>query len=251
MNSNSLVLEDPQLELQRKLQEAIPAVIENIKRNPLFWLRKFTKTFNPQWKEQGFNGPFQPFPHFRNFEDGLDYLDYLFDYLKPKSEMQIPWNLERVPDDPAVGAYERVIEKSRTMLGTWSCIGYFTHRAMTVPGQEFIFQSQTQEKAEELIDYSKILWDQQPAWLKQAFPMARRLDDFPKDKAEWGNKSRIIAIPSDPSKVRMFHPTGMLIDEAAFISEFRRNRETALPACRMIVELSSAGPSEFADWANS
>lgn len=218
--------------------------MERIKKDPLWWLRNATRTFNPQWQEQGFDSPYAPFP-----ED--EYLDYLFDYLRPTADMRYEWVKSQVPPDPARGARLRPVVKSRTMMGSWGCVGYFTHQAMTVPGREYLFQSQTQEKAEELISYAKTLWNQQEQWLKDKFPMDRRLDDFPKDMVRWENGSRIIGIPSDPEKVRSYHPTGMLIDEASFISEFRKNLMTALPACNVIVPLSSAGPSEYGDWVGA
>lgn len=210
----------------------------------MWWLRNATRTFNPHWQDQGFDGPYQPFP-----DD--EYLDYVLDYLRPKTEFRLGWLRAQVPDDPLKGARERIIEKSRTMLGTWCCVGYFTHYAMTIAGVEFLFQSQTKEKAEELVDYGKILWDQQEPWIKDEFPLDRKLSDFPMNLVRWKNGSRIVGIPSDPDKIRMYHPTGLLIDEAAFLEGFKKNRETALPACKIIVELSSAGPSEFGDFVNA
>lgn len=218
-------------------------VLDRIKQDALWWLRNATKTFNPHWQEQGFDSPYAAFP-----DD--EYLDLLFDYFQPKNKQKIDWVRSQMPDDPKRGARLRVIEKSRTMLGTWSCVGYCTHDAQTVAGHEWLFQSQTKEKAEELVDYAKILWDMQDEYVKLEFPLDRKLSDFPMNLLRWKNGSRIVGIPSDPDKVRMFHPTGMLIDEAAFLSEFKRNLETALPACSTIIALSSAGPSEFGDWVN-
>jgi len=207
-------------------------------------LRNATRTFNPQWLKQGYDGPYQPFPDH-------EYLDYLFDFLRPKKAMRFEWNRNNVPNDSERGSWLRIVEKSRTMLGTWGCVAHFTHAAITLPGQEFIFQSQTQDKAEELIGYAKILWDNQEPWLKAEFPLDRKLAELPKDLVRWANGSRIVGIPNDPEKIRSYHPTGLLMDEAAFMEEFRRNLETAMHACQFIVALSSAGPSEFGDWVNS
>jgi len=225
----------------QRLSEAQATILGRIKSDALWWLRNATKTYDPHWAEHGFESPYNPFPQH-------EYLDYVFDFLKPEREVSIQWVRDRLPADPWRGARERIIEKSRTMLGTWACVGFFTHAAITVPGREFLFQSQTAEKAEELISMAKTLWFQQDDWLKREFPLDRRLDDLPRDLIRWKNASRIVGIPSDPDKVRSYHPTGMLIDEAAFISEFKRNRETAIPACKVLVMLSSAGPSEFGDF---
>ena len=244
------------------MTEAQKVIVSQIDNEPLWWLRNCTKTQNPHWKKQGFKSPFAPFPEYRNLENGLDYLDYAFDFFKPIRDMRLAWSREQIiaqrlalglpPEEPAGEARLRIIEKSRTMLGTWSCIGYFTHWAQTVPGTEFLFQSQTQDKAEELIEYAKILWDQQDQFLKDTYKLDRKVGDFPKDMMRWDNAARILAIPSDPDKVRMFHPTGMLMDECAFLGEFRKNLDTALPAAgEIVIALSSAGPSEFAEFVNS
>lgn len=164
--------------------------------------------------------------------------------------MQFEWNRSQVGPDPRFGAFQRVIKKSRTMMGTWACVGKFTHWAETVPGSDFIFQSQTAEKAEELIDYSKTLYDQQDNWIKSEFPLDRRLSDFPKDMIRWASGSRIIGIPSDPDKVRMFHPTGMFMDECRYIPDFDMNRMSALPAVgEILVMLSTAGSGQFAEFS--
>ena len=59
------------------------------------------------------------------------------------------------------------IEKSRDMMLSWLCVGYFLHAAMTNEQREVLFQSQKEDKAGELVDYAKILYDQQDERLKR------------------------------------------------------------------------------------
>ena len=175
----------------------------------------------------------------------------MLDFLQPRERMKLEWLRNQVPPDPKRGAWERVIEKTRTMMGSWVCVGKITHLAMTIPGTQYLFQSQTQEKAEDLITYAKILWGQQADWLKMEFPLDRNLSDLPKDLIAWANGSQIKGIPNDPDKVRAHHPTGMLMDECRYISDFNMNRQTALPAVRFLIMLSTCGAGEFADFKNA
>lgn len=241
-----------QVQASQLIREKQAIVFEKIRRDKIFWMRKVTRTSNPHWIDQGQESPFQPFPDYRAHNpDGIDYIDLLIDFLKPRNEMIYDYNRARVPPDPFRGARERGIVKSRTMLGSWICVAHFVHEAMVKPGLEFLFQSQVQEKAQELIDYAKTLWREQPSWVRAEFELDRRLDDLPMDLIQFKNRSRIVAIPSDPDKVRAYHPSGMLMDECSFLDQFYKNRETALPACRLIVELSSAGPSEFGEFVTA
>src|SRR5207302_10070229 len=59
------------------------------------------------------------------------------------------------------------VEKSRDMMASWLFVGLFTHAAMTTPGIEVLFQSQKEEKAFELVDYAKILYEQQHELLRK------------------------------------------------------------------------------------
>jgi formate hydrogenlyase transcriptional activator len=67
------------------------------------------------------------------------------------------------------------IEKSRDMMMSWFCVGYFTHAAMTNDQREVLFQSQKEDKAAELVDYAKTLYDQQDERLKTYLAEAQRL----------------------------------------------------------------------------
>jgi len=46
------------------------------------------------------------------------------------------------------------------MMLSWLCVGFFTHSAMTNDQREVLFQSQKEDKAAELVDYAKTLYEQ-------------------------------------------------------------------------------------------
>jgi hypothetical protein len=191
--------------------------------DPLTWLQNYTKTKDSHWQEAGAPGPCRPFPdkpYFRPLVNSFQEEPVLF------------------------------IEKSRDMMLSWLCVGLFTHAAMTTPGIEILFQSQKEEKAFELVEYAKTLYDQQSPDLQKAFPLARPLQSMAAGLLEFAHGSRIIGIPGGGDQVRSYHPWGLLQDEAAFMPEAGEAYDNAVPVCQKIVVLSSAGPGWFADFVN-
>src|SRR5437016_9598792 len=136
------------------------------------------------------------------------------------------------------------------MMLSWLCVGLFTHAAMTTPGIEILLQSQKEDKAFELVEYAKTLYDQQSPKLQTAFPLARPLRQMADGVLEFANGSRIIGIPGGGDQIRSYHPWGLLQDEAAFMPEAGAAYDNAVPVCQKIVVLSSAGPGWFADFIN-
>ena len=101
------------------------------------------------------------------------------------------------------------IEKSRDLMISWLCVGYFTHAAMTNDEREVLFQSQKEDKAAELIDYAKTLYEQQHEQLQRRFPLAKPLKEQSALKLEFANGSRIIGIPEGADQIRSYHPWGL------------------------------------------
>jgi hypothetical protein len=97
------------------------------------------------------------------------------------------------------------IEKSRDMMLSWLCVGYFTHAAITTERREVLFQSQKEDKAGELIEYARILYDQQPRALQQRFPLAKPMRS---QSMEFANGSRLVGIPEGAGQIRSYHPWG-------------------------------------------
>ena len=190
--------------------------------DPLIWLQNYTKTKDSHWREAGALSPYRPFPNKA--------------YFRPM--------VESFQKEPVL-----FVEKSRDMMASWLFVGLFTHAAMTTPGIEVLFQSQKEEKAFELVDYAKILYEQQHELLRKVYPLKSRI--HARGTLEFAHGSRIIGIPGGGDQIRSYHPWGLLQDEAAFMPEAGEAYDNAVPVCQKIVVVSSAGPGWFADFVNS
>src|SRR5947207_1922294 len=186
--------------------------------DPLVWLQNHTRTKDSHWKEAGVGSPYRPFPHKPYFQSLVD-------------------DFEREP--------VLFVEKSRDMMASWLFVGLFTHAAMTTEGIEVLFQSQKEEKAFELVEYAKILYQQSDEAIRNAYPLSKGRQ--PDGVLEFAHGSRIIGIPGGGDQVRSYHPWGLFQDEAAFMPEAGEAYDNAVPVCEKIVVVSSAGPGWFAN----
>ena len=190
--------------------------------DPLIWLQRYTKTKDSHWREHGADSPFRPFPD--------------LPYFRPL--------VETFQKEPIF-----FIEKSRNMMLSWLCVGLFTHAAMTTEGIEVLFQSQKEEKAFELVGYAKVLYQQSDEAIRKAYPLAKKVQA--EGELLFANGSRIFGIPGGADQIRSYHPWGLFMDEAAFMPEAGDSYNNAVPVCKKIVVLSSAGPGWFADMSAS
>ena len=187
-------------------------------RDALYWLQHYTQTKDPHWREVGALSPYRAFPdkpYFRPIIKALLREPILF------------------------------CAKSRDLMLSWLFVGFFTHDCMTNPGVEVLFQSQTEEKAAELVDYAKCLYDRQDDDIKALYPLAQPLGKQSRLELNFGGGNRIVGIPHGADKIRSYHPTGLLMDEAAFIPDAGQSFDEAIAACQKIAVLSSANTGWF------
>jgi len=236
MNKEKTQIRSRKNPLSRDLRAALPELqapespeskpgagaIQAMIADPLVWLQQHTRTRDSHWRERGARSPYRPFPDKPYFRSVVEHLQR----------------------EPII-----FIEKSRNMMLSWLCVGFFTHVAMTTPGIEVLFQSQKEEKAFELVDYAKTLYDHQRPEIKDAFPLARTLKSMAAGELLFAHGSRIFGIPGGGDQIRSYHPWGLFIDEAAFMPEAGECYDHAVSVCQKIVVLSSAGPGWFADIA--
>ena len=145
---------------------------------------------------------------------------------------------------------ERVhfFEKSRDMMLTWGCVAYLTNKAMVVPAREVLFQTQKEKKVKQLIKYARCLYEQQPQWLKDTFPLGREQSSLALTFAHGGG---VYGIPGGADQIRSYHPWGYLNDESSFQPDAGDCYNEALSAVAgLIIFNSSAGPGWFADVRN-
>lgn len=193
-------------------------------RSCAYWLRNYTATYNPHWVEEGRPKPNEPFPDWYFFEPVIEIVD-------------------REP----VSAFA----KSRDMMASWVIVGYFTFQAMLVPQREIVFQTLEVTKVEQLVSYAKALYDNQPTWLREAFPLPKPADKQAADTLEFSNGSHIIGVPGGLNKMRSYHPWGYFNDESSFQPEFRKCLDEALGSgVQKIVCNSTADESSYEDYLN-
>jgi hypothetical protein len=195
-------------------------LVERKIRDPLNWLQRHTQTKDPHWREVGADSPYRPFPE--------------KPYFRPI--------IETLRREPIVFCL-----KSRDLMLSWLVAGFFTHDCMTHPGVEILFQSQTEEKAAELVDYAKCLYERQDEDIKDRYPLAQSLGKQSSLELNFRDGNRIVGIPHGADKIRSYHPTALFIDEAAFIPDADASFNEAIAAVQKIVALSSAGPGFFED----
>jgi hypothetical protein len=176
------------------------------------WLTRHTKTFNPHWKDHGWDSPYRAFPSW-------PFVRPLCEYLEDDSE--------RV----------KLIEKSRDMMATWTIAGYFTLQCQLVAEREVIV-------------YAKHLYASQPQWLRDAFPLPKPLDKQPASEFRVGT-SVMHVIPSGIGKIRSYHPWGIFSDETAFQPEAEvAYDEARASGVRKIVLNSTANAGWYYDFTN-
>jgi hypothetical protein len=190
-------------------------------RDPFVWLTQYTQTYNEHWIEEGRPSPYEAFPPLEYFQSVLDIF---------QSE-RIIW-----------------LEKSRDMMVTWLCVGYLLWEAMRVPMRGVLAQTQKEDKAVQLVDYAKCLYQNQPDWLQRFFPLTKSMRQQPALALEFANGSYFRGIPGGADQIRSYHPFAYLNDESSFQPEAGECFNESLSAVKgRIIFNSSAGPGWFAD----
>ena len=183
---------------------------------PLYWLTQHTKTENPKHEMQGL--PYKnPFPRKSYF----------------------------VPVFKAFLKFSRLfIPKSREMLTSWSAVGYCTWRAQYFHW-DCILQTGSLGKVGELIDYASQLWRNQDEFLTARHPLSRK--EPTAHELDFAAGGRVLAIPSGEDKIRIYHPTLLVLDEAAFLPEAQQCYDAAFPVTQQIIAISTANPGWFGE----
>jgi len=211
---------EEQGEFFRLMQDEEHSLIEEeCKAKPLYWLRNHTLTENEQYQKEGL--PFKaPFPCKPYSGCERDYYDLLFEQFAIKPKVFVP--------------------KSRDMMTSWSAVGWGSHQ-----GQFFkattVAQTESEDKAKQLVKYAHILYHNQPEWLKAKYPLATDSTLY----LEWRDGGRFFGIPCGETKIRIHHPTIYIIDEASFLPGAQALYDAAHPVAGQIIAISSAGEGWF------
>lgn len=188
---------------------------ERCKRNALYWAQNYTRTENPHYLEQGLE--------YRSRFPRKSYFDVLFNALAENERIFIP--------------------KTREMITSWSVMAYAAHRAQWFKS-EIVVQTDSEDKAKQLVGYAEALYRNQEPFLLKRHPLSGEASQL---SIEWKDGGRVFGIPKGEHKIRMYHPTIYVMDEAAFLPEAEQCFNAAHPVAKQIIAISSAGPGWFGD----
>lgn len=116
-----------------------------------------------------------------------------------------------------------------------------------------MIQAQKIDKVTELLKgkgnpgYARTLIDRQSEWLKKDHPLLGDIEEMSQTMISWKNGSTLQGVPSGADQIRQYHPTVLIVDEAAFMDEFEQSYAAADPVCEKIIAVSSAAAGWFGD----
>ena len=141
------------------------------------------------------------------------------------------------------------IQKSRDMKATWLTVAMYTWDALFHEGRQHIFQSEDSTKTFDLVKRSWIIYKNQPKFIRQIHPAhpsagiakagVLRIDTL---------NSEIMGFPQGADQIRQYHPSGVFLDEAAYLVEAGPTFTAVKPAIESggkFTAVSSANPSWF------
>jgi hypothetical protein len=208
-------------DLQQRLPEAEAyrneLMARAVEHNCYLWLTEYTKTKD----EQDAVNPYKPFPQ-------KPYIQPILKVLEVESPV--------------------FFEKSRTMLISWTVSGWAAHKGFTRPAIQVIFQSEDEDRAVNDVNYVKELWKNSPDSLRDRWKLNKSVELQPQESFSLANGSEFIALVGNPKKIRSFHPTIYVLDEAAHVEQAEESWNTALATnAPHMIALSSAAPGWYFD----
>lgn len=189
---------------------------EKCSRVPEYWLSKYVKTADEHAKDG--ENPIKPFP--------------MRPYMTP---------IVREWHDATI----LHIVKSRQMSMSWLASAMLLWESQFYAHRTAVIINKSSSESEQGIDRAKLIYNNQPLWLKNLCPLDRKPKEMPRDALTFKNGSKILALPQGADKVRGMVPYTALMDEAAFQDELEPTYAACVPCCHRIVTVSSAGPGFF------
>ena len=153
-----------------------------------FWMTECTNTVDEQSEV-----PYKPFPK-------EQYIKSLVDVLNHEDVL--------------------LVEKSRSVMGSWTVAAWCAWYAFNTPAKKIMFQSRDEDRSINLIHYVKTLWEQSIPELQTRWSVRRPPREQAYKEFELSNGSKFIGVVGDPEKVRSEHPSVYVADEAAFMEYF-------------------------------
>lgn len=193
--------------------------VANWDAGPLLWLTQFTKTEDSHALAKG--------TEFLSAFPKLDYIKVLIDYML--------W--EQCKDELASSSL--FVLKTREMMFSWTACGFMASQCI-FHNAFWIAQSAKESKGAELVNYARILYRNQPQWMKDRNPLTTD------NELElcWNLGGRLLGVPSGEDQVRMYHSHGYMQDESAFLPD----AELCFNAVRPVVKQIICGSTDEIGW---
>jgi hypothetical protein len=141
-----------------------------------------------------------------------------------------------------------LVEKSRDMIATWTIVMCYAWDTFFHKGRQNIFQSEDTTKTFDLCKRAWHMYRHQPKFLKPYKTQAGQ------GVAKAGHirfeelNSEILGFPQGADQIRQFHPSGIFLDEAAFLKDAGDTFAAIKPSIEnggRFTAISSANPSWF------
>jgi hypothetical protein len=206
--------EDKQELIKQAARIRAVALKELCKRDPVFWLTNFAKTFDEHDKLN----PVKPFP------------------MRPYvAVVAKEWEQESILH----------VAKSRQMTVSWEAIALLLHEAQFYPYRLQAVFSKKEVDALNLVERAKFIYTHQPLWLRNLCPLDRKMRDMPLGNLFFEHGSKIVGFAQGKDQIRSYVPSTALLDEAAFQDKVEETYGACVPCCQKIILVSSANPGFF------
>ena len=137
------------------------------------------------------------------------------------------------------------IAKSRQMGMSWFCLAMLLWESQFYDYKQCVVINKALDDSLAGIDRVKLMYNNQPAWLKSMCPLDRKVDDLPRENITFANGSMVLGLPQGAHKIRGLVPATALLDEAAYQDELAQTYAACVPCSSRIVTVCSAGPGFF------
>ena len=185
----------------------------------MFWIANYVKTEKTGKNRKEDETAIQPFPAH------LPYVRLFVEQWKQNSIMHVI--------------------KSRQMSVSWLNLIMMTWEAQFRDHSLEVIINKSEVFSKDSIRRCKVVYENQPQWLKNLCPLARPLEAMPADELLFDNGSRLLGLPQGADKIRSLVPATVFIDEAAVNGELAATFSAATPCASRVITVSSAGPGYF------
>lgn len=139
--------------------------------------------------------------------------------------------------------------KSRDMIATWQIVAYYTWDTIFHKNRQNFFQSENAPKANYLVKRAHSIWKYQPKFIRDVAKATYTVNNKSGRLYVPDLDSEIVGLAQGPDQIRMHHPSGVFMDEAAFQEKAGDTFAAIKPAILAggrFTAISSAAPGWFA-----